>query len=635
MKKILCAFMSLLLILSVFSVAVSAIEETTLPAQEEQTTVEATEPTTEETTDEDTTNEPTTEEPTTEPVTPPSTYETKLKVEAVVSGVSLTWECDGEANSYKVYRRKAGESQTKLIATVENKNFVDKNVQNNTYYKYHVESIVDSKVKGVSEGILIKYLKAVKIIDYRLDTTGNPWVGFRWERVEGATRYDVYCRSAGETEYRKVDSAIYPNYINCVTITSGYHRFAVVAVDGNYRGAIDTNGPLFKHFEEPYMNGFDFIENGVKIKWHFCDEATGYRVYRRASGEKYYTYLCTTQDNKYEDTTVKNGVYYRYVVRAVYGNVIGPYDTRGVFFQYITKAKLEAVANATDGVYVRWTPVVGAKKYAILRREAGGVYSYIATVDASKGNKYKDTSTVPLEYYRYSVEAFSGTNHSRGYDTKGLVIKHTPLGTTWNTASIIKYNNFHTSKTYNDVKEYKLEHWQKLDSQKVTGDNKQFASEFDKTMRTMFNSPVNTVINDSPELQDYYPGGVSSKSVKSAKMTSNGNYYTITIVLKDQASPENDRFDGIRDTSQNYIDYQGLVDELYDEDLISYGRANSMYKNFTVVSTFSKKDGKLVSVTHSCENVTASMDLTFVNGLGKLKYNAQFDTYLRYTNFKY
>ena len=83
------------------------------------------------------------------------------------------------------------------------------------------------------------------------------------------------------------------------------------------------------------------------------------------------------------------------------------------------------------------------------------------------------------------------------------------------------------------------------------------------------------------------------------------------------------------------MDYQGFVSELSDEHLISSGSANSMYKNFTIVSTFSKKDGKLVSVSHSCENVTASMDLTFVNGLGKMKYNAQFDTYLKYTDFKY
>lgn len=649
MKKILCAFMSLILILSVFSVVVSATEETTLPIQEEQTTVEATEPTTEETTDEDTTNEPTTEEdttnePSTEPVEDPDTYETWLSLKAVVAGVSLTWECDGEADSYNVYRRKAGESQAKLIATVTSKSYVDKTVQNNTYFKYHIEAVVDGEVRGISDAILTRYLAAPKNLKAVIGTgIWGKQVDISWSAVEGATRYDIYCRVAGQTEYQKIANMSYKSTSACLTtVQSGYVRYAVVAVCGNYVGALDTNGPLTKNFEKIEVDfSWGYLrDNGIAFSWYGDTNTTGYRIYRRAGGEKYYTYLETVASkvngsHYYVDKTVQSGKYYKYVVRAVYGTVFGPYDDNGQVVQYVAKPKLLGIANATDGVYVKWEPVAGAKEYVIYKRGAGEGFQPYKTVKASEGNRIKDTSPVPLQYYCYTVAAVSQYNEKTEYDKTGLVIKHTPLGTTWNTVSILKYNNFHTNKTYNDVKEYKLESWQKLDSQKVTGDNKQFVSEFDKTMRTMFNSPVNTVINDSPELQDYYPGGVSSKSVKSAKMTSNGNYYTITIVLKDQASPENDRFDGIRDTSQNYIDYQGLVDELYDEDLISYGRAISMYKNFTVVSTFSKKDGKLVSVTHSCENVTASMDLTFANGLGKLKYNAQFDTYLRYTNFKY
>lgn len=669
MKKILCAFMSLLLILSMFNVAVSATEETTLTTQEELTTFEATEPTTEEeTTVEDTTNEPTTEEsvpeepstdveatepstdesttsePTTsEPVVDTSTYETKLALKAVVAGVSLEWECDDEADAYNVYRRKAGESADKLIATVTDKKYVDKTVENNTYYKYFIKSVVGDVVKGTSNEILTRYFEAPKNLKAVISTgIWGKQVDISWSAVEGATRYDIYCRAAGQTEYKKIAYMSYKcTSANLTTVQSGYVRYAVVAVCGDYIGALDTNGPLTKNFEKIEVDfSWGYLrDNGITFSWYGDTNTTGYRIYRRTGGEKYYTYLETVASkgngsHYYVDKTVQSGKYYKYVVRAVYGTVFGPYDDNGQVVQYVAKPKLLGIANATDGVYVKWEPVAGAKEYVIYKRGAGEGFQPYKTVKASEGNRIKDTAPVPLQYYSYTVAAVSQYNEKTEYDKTGLVIKHTPLGTTWNTASIIKYNNFHTRKTYHDVKEYKLESWQKLDSQKVTGDNKQFVSEFDKTMRTMFNSPVNTVINDSPELQDFYPGGVARDSVKSAKMTSNGNYYTITIVLKDQVSPENESFGGIQWTSQNYMDYQGFVSELSDEHLISSGSANSMYKNFTVVSTFTK-DGKLVSVTHSCENVTASMDLTFVNGIGRVKYNAQFDTYLRYTNFKY
>lgn len=648
MKRFLCGVMSLILILCVFSVAVNAMEETTLPVQEEQTTVEVTEPTTEEankdtTTEEPTTEEPTTEEPTTEPVAPPSTYETWLSLKAVVKGVSVEWRCDGEADYYNVYRRKAGESQSKLIATVTSKVYVDEAVVNNTYYKYYVESIVDGEVRGISDAILTRYLAAPKNLKAVISTgIFGKQVDISWSAVEGATRYDIYCRVAGQTEYKKIAYMSYKyTSANLNTVQSGYVRYAVVAVCGDYIGALDTNGPLTKNFEKIEVDfSWGYLrDNGIMINWYGDTNTTGYRIYRRAGGEKYYTYLETVPSkgngsHYYVDKTVQSGKYYKYIVRAVYGTVFGPYDDSGKVVQYVAKPKLLGIANATDGVYVKWEPVAGAKEYIIYKRGAGEGFQPYKTVKASAGNRIKDIEAVPLQYYAYTVAAVSQYNENTEYDKSGLVIKHTPLGTTWNTVSIIKYNNFHTSKTYNDVKEYKLEYWQKLDSQKVTGDNKRFVSEFDKTMRNMFNYPVNTVINESPELQDFYPGGVLWDSVKSAKMKSDGNYYTITIVLKDQTSPEKDESCAINWASHNYMDFQGIVSGLGDEHLISYGRANSLYKNFTIVSTFTK-DGKLVSVTHSCENVTASMDLTFVSGIGKVKYNAQFDTYLRYTNFKY
>ena len=580
---------------------------------------------------------------TTEPETQP-TYATAIsEVTAKVEGVYVKWTCDGNADKYNVYRRAGGEAKPTLLATVTSLDYTDKTVKNNVYYKYHIEAVVDDEIKATSEGVLTKYLEAPKNLKVSIGKgTFGKQLEMSWSAVEGVTRYDIYCRAAGQTEYEKIayEKANQTSTI-LTTVRSGYVRYAVVAVCGNYIGALDTNGPLTKNFEKIEVEYFtDYLKsNGLEFYWYGDMNTTGYRIYRRAGGERYYTYLETVPSEgngnyRYIDTTVQSGKYYKYVVRAVYGTVFGPYDDNGRVVQYIAMPKLIGIANATDGIYVKWEPVAGAKEYVIYRRGAGEGFRPYMSIDASKGNRIKDTGAVPLQYYRYTVAAVSEYNKYTAYDRNGLVIKHNPLGTTWNAASIVKYNNYNTSRTYNDVTEYKLKSWQKLDSQKVTGTNKQFAAEFDKTMREMFNSPVNIVVNEIPELQDLYPGTVVYDSVKSAKMTSNGNYYTFTIVLKDQASPENERFSGIRSASQNYVDYTAFVDGLYEEDLVTRGSSSSMYKNFTIVSTF-KKDGTLVSVTHSCENVTASMNLDFVSGLGNVKYNAQFDTYLTYSDFKY
>ena len=103
--------------------------------------------------------------------------------------------------------------------------------------------------------------------------------------------------------------------------------------------------------------------------------------------------------------------------------------------------------------------------------------------------------------------------------------------------------------------------------------------------------------------------------------------------MNDQVSPEN-AYGGITSVSDNYMDMGGVVDELDREGLITSGTSKSTYKNFTIVATFSK-DGKLISATHSCKDVKASMNLNFIQSIGKVNYNVQFDTYITYTNFKY
>ncbi len=651
MKRILCAFMSLLLILSVFSVAVSATEETTLPTQEEQTTVEATEPTTEEeTTDEDTTNEPTTEEdttnePTTEPVEDPDTYETWLSLKAVVAGVSLEWRCDGEADSYNVYRRKAGESQTKLIATVTSKSYVDKTVQNNTYYKYHIEAVVDGEVKGISEGILTKYLDAPKNLKAQLNTYYDgsyKSVKLTWTKVEGATKYAVYEREAGATEYRRYVRVGDTNTCEINSTNIGYYRYAVVALDGKYESGLDTNGPISKYFPSVTHIYDVSIQNGISFKWNRVSHATGYRIYRRAGGEKYWSYLGTVgqYDTKYQDKTVTNNKYYKYIVRAVFGTVYGPYRENTPLIHYVTAPKLQAIANATDGVYVRWQTIPGLTEYNVYKRGAGGTsYGYLTTASGKTVNRVKDTYTVPGQYYRYVVAVVSKTGHVSGY-SNSLVIKHMPLGSTWSKESVLKYYNHAVYLSNKDYKQFGVTHWQNLDSHKATGNSAQFTKDFKTAVSSIYipkNDPLKGYVQKSTEDTTYWePKSIYDRDwdiVNSATIKRGSTYDTVTIVLKDITVSKNGYTNNFGLISPNHIDFGDFVQGLKNEDILYSGKHASLYKNFTIVMKVDK-NGRFISGTHSCQNVTANLDLDFYNGF-EIQYQTQFDTYLTYDYFKY
>ena len=611
MKKLLSVILAIIMTLSVFScVSVYAVEDVTVPETGEATA------------------------PETQP-----TYATAIsEVTAKVEGVYVKWSCDGEADKYNVYRRAGGEPKPTLIATVTSLDYTDKTVKNAVYYKYHIEAVVGGETKATSEGVLTQYLTAVEFESYSFNES-NQIFTFSWTPISGAKGYELYCRSAGDTEYRRIGSGAYsPQYTRrSISISSGYHRFAIVAVNGNYRGALNTNGPLIKYFEQVNVMPPELVENGIRIDWTYCYNATGYRVYRRAGGEKYYTYLGTVTDTQYTDTTVECGKYYTYVVRGDYNGVYGPYKN-GSVIQYITEPNLEAIASATNGVIVRWTLIPGARKYNIYRREAGNSYHRIATVDAANGNKYKDTTAVPLEYYRYSVEAVAASGHNNGYDENGLFIRYNPLGTTWHKDAVVNYYNFHIEKSKNARPDYTMKTWQNVDSQSITGSNNAFVKEFREIMASQYipaNDPVVYDVTDYSESYNFFPGSeASSAYIKSATISRRSDSDVITIVMKDQNTPEMIRYDGIAGASGNFFNFNGMVESLYDECLITSGTTKSTYKNFTIVATLTK-DGKLIGATHSCKDVTASMDLLFINGIGRVKYTAQFDTYLTYSDFRY
>ena len=58
------------------------------------------------------------------------------------------------------------------------------------------------------------------------------------------------------------------------------------------------------------------VANGIKVTWNEILEAETYYVFRRAAGEKSWSLLKVVAGTQFVDTSVKNGVYYKYIVRA-------------------------------------------------------------------------------------------------------------------------------------------------------------------------------------------------------------------------------------------------------------------------------------------------------------------------------
>ena len=560
-----------------------------------------------------------------------ATYKTALTAKSTTEGELLTWECDGEADSYNVYRRDAGAAEAVLLANVTEKTFTDTNVKNNTYYNYSVAAVKDGAEAELSAVVLTRHFDAPATVKA---SNGVKFTEVTWTSVEGALSYDVYVRGAGQEEYTLVVSGAKGNgpVFYAETQTGSYYRFAVVARCGKYVGALNTNGPVIKVVKTPTLISATNGANGVIVKWNAVPGATGYNVYSRVGGAKSYVFLGKTTATSFTDKKALSGKYYKYVVKAVHGSTLSNFDANGKVLKVVQAPKLLGIANGTDGIYVKWQLVSGADKYAIYRRGAGEGYKLIATVNASAGNKYKDTTAVACQYYRYTVRAISGGVYS-GYDANGLFLRFMPLNGTWNKAVTYNfYKNAVGMVKNNGAAGYTLKAWQDVKGITVKSSDSALSSALKDEFNKLFGEVTSlSLTKGSSDAKDCFPANtVAYNQVKSATCTKKGNNYVIKVVFVDIKNPTGNN--AITNTAPIHVDMAAMADAMYDGDYITKATGSATYTSYTVTSEITP-DGKFVSMTHSgpCK---ATLDL-YGSDLGTVDIDMSLVFNAKYTGFQY
>ncbi len=165
--------------------------------------------------------------------------------------------------------------------------------------------------------------------------------------------------------------------------------------------------------------------NGPQIVWNQVPTAKKYNVYRRAAGEKYWTYLKTLGENdtSFTDTTAKSGKYYAYTVKCSDGKNTSLYSKKGLLTYYLSQPQIKPVAGvySSGAANIKWNAVEGAKGYYIYRK-GGTLSNYdwvcVATIKNGKATSYVDSkATSPDWSYSYTVKAFSNKYTSAHNET--------------------------------------------------------------------------------------------------------------------------------------------------------------------------------------------------------------------------
>ena len=125
---------------------------------------------------------------------------------------------------------------------------------------------------------------------------------------------------------------------------------------------------------------------GIKVTWNAVSGASKYRVVRTGDGN---TTKVKVTGTSYMDTTVEDGVSYTYYVQAQSAGGIysAGSETKSLYYPLGIAVKVSG-----QKANVSWTPVAGATKYQMYRRQqAGGKYGDWELVYSGKATSFPDT----------------------------------------------------------------------------------------------------------------------------------------------------------------------------------------------------------------------------------------------------
>lgn len=374
-----------------------------------------------------------------------NTVKLKSLAETKSTAVTLSWYPNGACEKYTVYKRKKGATswsgksfKTYASSAGEGiRSCTDTSVTPGNTYEYTVRGCYYDKN---GKAVYLKYNKTGKSINVETDapkllsatSADYDTINVKWQDVKGATGYKVYRKKAGEKDFTALGVVKGTTYKDNSAQVGQEYYYTVRAYVGETSnlGSFDKNGIKGVALpKKPTLKTAESVDfNAIKVTWKKVDGASGYYVYRKADGEKYFKQIAEVNGNKTftsTDLSATIGVKYQYTVRA-YRNrngkpYAGLYDSKGVTATACTKAPTikSGVSTVSDKLKLTWSKVNGATGYNVYRKlENDKNYKLIKTINGNGNVELTDSGLKCGVKYYYRVNGFR-TVDSKNYEGLG------------------------------------------------------------------------------------------------------------------------------------------------------------------------------------------------------------------------
>ena len=244
-------------------------------------------------------------------------------------------------------------------------------------------------------------------------------VTLKWEKVKGASKYQVYRATSKNGKFRKVRTTKGLSYVNRGLKTGKMYFYKVRSISGKKKSGFRKVAatPLAK----PTCKSSSLISEN-KVRTNTITGASGYAVYRSMSKTSGYKYIGSTATLAFDDKTAKTGVTYYYKIRAYKkGSGYTTYSSysaagRGTRLLAVPSLKRELVSNPDDSarnaIKLTWSKVEAARGYELYRSSDEGesydrIYRGNALCYTDKNVNEADPNALKDgQVYYYKVRAY-------------------------------------------------------------------------------------------------------------------------------------------------------------------------------------------------------------------------------------
>lgn len=312
--------------------------------------------------------------------------------------------------------------------------------QGGVYFEFNLEpsKAEDYTLKFEIPGKLPVPKMQAKIVDNA--------VKISWNKVSGATGYEIYRATSENGKYTKISDAP-ANWISLTnkSVEKGntyYYKMRAVKTEANgakvyseYSKVMSAKipGGTISTFRAPTSVRTEGInDTSIRIKWNGVSGAKGYQIYRATVNKSSAFKRVSTVSSKYRSIQNKGlvtGKTYYWKVRAY--KVVNGKTIYSPFSKVVSRKsaistprilKVEKVSSTK--MRIKWSGVSGATKYQIYRATVNKTKSYkLISTASSKSRSLINSRLKKGRTYYWKIRAYKIINGKRVYSNYSKVVK--------------------------------------------------------------------------------------------------------------------------------------------------------------------------------------------------------------------